>query len=294
MNNKHTMLSLLKTIRTVPLIHVFKRYMSEYKTIKDDIDEKYSIIKPIVVPSGEKLRILNSKGEYINYTGPCQKLIINSKYKLLKKVVATSEEYMIINYVNGEKDIKYGPYSCFLNSEEILTIDIHKGIRLESKYDKIIITEGFTKYIVNGPITYFPKTPNEKQTKCKQYIINQNNYCIISYRDGYEDVLGGPANILFDPLIMSTIKFYKSYYLASKQEGLLTVTRTGYKKWVYGPRYYYPEDPYEIIYECKNYIANNNQYLVITFKNGETKITKGPCNILFDTIDMVSIDIIKI
>ena len=249
---------------------------------------QYQYFKPLVIPEGEKVSIIDSNGKQNMYSGPKRLFLWNSQYKFLEKFNANDDSYLKITNKDGTIEYKHGPVELFedpIKNDNILTI---QGLELKVGDSILVQNENGTFKNINGPAIYRKVSHSERYWILNNYMATKKEYILATKLDGSKEIFKGPCELKSDPFKYKSISINPAFVL-NDNEHLLIITNEEKSKVLSGPLIYAPENPEEKILKLESKTASDQEYLVVNYNDGKTKIIKGPCNVINNPIEIQSI-----
>lgn len=115
------------------------------------------------VKTGEACVIWSQNGELREVIGPCLVRLWFSQIRFLTPFVASSMEYLRINYNDGTVEHRRGPVKVWQNPVNHRAVSVHKPIDLRSESEKLVVCRAAgakitgSSQIYAGPMLFFPE-----------------------------------------------------------------------------------------------------------------------------------------
>eukprot|EP00494_Astrolonche_serrata_P005372 UN05388 len=151
--------------------------VEERKVVNEPV---YTLFGWRMVPDGEVALVTYSDGSWYTVEGPQFEFCLNRSFQILDKIVASPDEYLEINYVNGDVENKKGPCNFVLNPFQHTKVTLKKKLKVNSGYAIVVYSKSKTdnnkvnQLVVNGPVSYTPQV-NEWAEKFNWKQPDQNN-----------------------------------------------------------------------------------------------------------------------
>uniref|UniRef100_A0A7S3GGK3 Band 7 domain-containing protein n=2 Tax=Palpitomonas bilix TaxID=652834 RepID=A0A7S3GGK3_9EUKA len=111
----------------------------------------------ITVHDGERVLVIERDGRSRVVDGPCRVSTWKTRVEQLHRHVATQDQYLVITYVEGQKEHRKGPCAVFKNPQEHQRIETRDAIVISS--GELIVVYGevegkVKRKVINGPAKY--------------------------------------------------------------------------------------------------------------------------------------------